>query len=520
MQHISVSKPRFLHEYFLQFAAKSPSQIAIISNNAEWTYSQLAKQSEEYAKVLEDIGIPIGERVILELEPSPEAIALIIACSIQGLVFIPVNPDTPQERLEAIITKTEAKLHIQKGKNRVFSQHPQLINAYLEEYTIITDHISKPQVNRKQMKILENNLVYLIFTSGTTGQPKGIMMSHRAVLSYFEGLAQFCDLPEKTRIGSISALQFDFSILDMGLAFGSGGTLILVPRSLIYHPKRFLDFIEQYQVTQMDAVPSMWKGILQYASTNTISTSHLNSIVYGGEYFPIDDLRRLQSVFKLKRIINAFGPSESIGCTFKNIEIPIREGLENLSIGPGMHNAEMLLIDEEGQLIQEPNVIGEIYLRGLCLFSGYWRDEALTEERLVPLPLSPDSGELVFKTGDLAYKHASGDFYYVGRTDNQVKVLGNRIELEEVERKILSHLSVNQVCIIVEEGHIPQLHAFVVLHDAETKTTTSDLRTFCAKTLPSYMLPAKFDVLEALPLNANGKVDRNALKRLEPTIKH
>ncbi|OOC58790.1 amino acid adenylation domain-containing protein [Paenibacillus ihbetae] len=508
------TKPRFLHEYFLQFSSKIPDQLAIISNHAEWTYSQLKKQSEAYAKDLEEIGLSIGDRVILEFEPCPEAVALIIACSIRGLVFIPANPDTPQERIESIISNTEARLHIQKERIRTFSQHPHLICGYLDKDAIITDSITKPEVNRKEMRLLESNLIYIIFTSGTTGQPKGIMMSHRAVLSFFDGLIHFCDIPEKTRVGSISPLQFDFSILDMGLALGSGGTLVHVPRSLVYHPKRFLEYIDRHQVNQMNAVPSMWKSILEYAGNNVISNMHLSSIMYGGEYFPIDDLRSLQSLFCLTRIINAFGPSESIGCSFKNIEIPIPEGLSNLSIGVGMHNAEMLLVDEEGALIREPDVVGEIYLRSPCLFSGYWRDEALTQMRLIPLPLLPDSGERVFKTGDLAYQDESGDFYYVGRTDNQVKVLGNRIELEEVERKLMSHPAINQVSVIVEEGQLPLLHAFVVLNDPKLKTPPRDLRRYCAKTLPTYMLPGKFDFLDSLPLNANGKVDRNALKRL------
>ncbi|MBT2765873.1 AMP-binding protein [Paenibacillus sp. ISL-20] len=521
MQCSSLSKPRFFHEYFLQFTSKMPDQIAIISNNGQWTYAQLAQQSEEYAKAMEDIGLPVGERVILEFEPCPEAVALMIACSIQGLVFIPVNPDSPQERLESIITKTEAKLYIQKERVRSFPQYPQLINAYLKENTIITDSASRPQDKRKNMKLLENNLVYIIFTSGSTGEPKGIMMSHGAVLSFFEGIVHFCDLPEQTRVGSISPLQFDFSIMDMGLTFGSGGTLVLVPHSLVYHPKRFLDFIEQQQVFQMNGVPSIWKNILQYASQNNVVNSHLNSILFGGEFFPIDDLRRIQSLFDLKRLINAFGQSESIACSFKNIETPIDQGVENLSVGSGIYNAEMLLIDEKGHLIEEPYITGEIYLRGSCLFSGYWRNEVLTKKRLVPSPLSPDSGEIVFQSGDLAYKDESGEFYFIGRSDHQVKILGNRIELEEVERRLLSHPDVSQVCIIVqEESNSPQLHAFVQLHDHgdQTKTTQNDLRRHCAETLPSYMLPAKFEFFETLPLNANGKVDRNALKRQLQTI--
>ncbi|EGL17956.1 MULTISPECIES: amino acid adenylation domain-containing protein [unclassified Paenibacillus] len=512
-------EPKFLHDYFLKFAEKTPESLAIVHHSEKWTYARLADKSRDYAERLKIAGLRTGDRVVLELDPSAEAIAVMIACSIRGFVFIPLNPDTPQERLESILTRTGARLHIQKGRSRKLSPQAEAGQAYLDEGHLLVPEVSQAADDLStDSKLLDTNLVYLIFTSGTTGQPKGIMMTHRAVVSYFDGMNAQCALPQNTRVGSVSSLQFDFSLVDMGLAFGTGGTLVIVPRSLIFQPRRFLEHLHQQRVDLMSGVPSIWKNVLAH-ERQPVEDIHLHSILYGGEYCSARDLRKLQSLLGLKRIINCFGQSESIACSFKDLPLPLPD-TESISVGSGMHNTEMLLVDEAGIIIREPGITGEIYLRGACLFSGYWLEEELTSSRLVPHPETPCTGEKVFKTGDLAYMDENGEFYYVSRTDNQVKIMGYRVELEEVERRLLSHPKVDGVCLIVHEGNKTELHAFMVLTDQEnTQTVQQQLRAYCAEMLPSYMIPSRFSFLKEFPLNTNGKVDRKALKAMQiPTL--
>lgn len=510
------NEPRFLHEYFLRYAETYPDQLAILHNSIQWSYSQLADKSHNYAERLKEIGLDIGERVILEFDPSAEAIAIMIACSMLGLIFIPINPDTPQERLQSIINRTGAKLHIQKGNLRTLTSELEVVQVFLAGSQLIIPQSMQLRNNTFSSKLLDTNLVYIIFTSGTTGQPKGIMMTHRAVLSFFEGMNSHCLLPMSTRVGSVSSLQFDFSILDMGLAFGSGGTLVIVSRSLIFQPKRFLEHLHQQKVDIMSGVPSIWKNVLSHQSQSN-KDFHLTTILYGGEYFSARDLRKLQTMLGISRIINCFGQSESIACSFKDLPIPLPDDLDNIPIGLGMHNVEMYLLNEKGDIIREPRVTGEIYLRGSCLFSGYWKEEVLTNSRLILHPAMFYTGEKIFKTGDLAYTDESGQFYYVSRADNQVKLSGYRVELEEVERRIFSHPKVNNVCLIAYEGEKTELHAFIVLHDLieDMRSMKKQLRSYCAETLPYYMIPSEFIFLNEFPLNTNGKVDRNALKRIQ-----
>ena len=303
----------------------------------------------------------------------------------------------------------------------------------------------------------------------------------------------------------------------MGLAFGSGSTLVQVPRSLFHQPKRYVDYLKTHRVTQMNGVPSIWTQLLRHTSDRIAGLDDLHSILFAGEPFPIQDLTHLRRLKPGLRVINCFGQSESVACTFHDVPQDLPQDTQNLSIGTAHPGMEMLLIDEDGHEITSPDVVGEIYLRGAGLFSGYWRDPVATAKALVPNPLRLESGELVFRTGDTAYKDGEGSFYFCGRRDLQVKVRGNRVEIEEVQQKLQTHPSIRQAAVTPDpDAPDQQLIAYVVFQDGQP-VDDRELYTFCRDLLPVYMWPARFIALPDLPVTTNGKLDRSKLHDHRPT---
>lgn len=508
-------QPVLLHQYFLQQTKISPDTTAIISANCQWSYQDLANFAYSYADILDDRGLVAGDRIILRLDPCPQAIALIIACSLLGLVFVPVSPESPLERVEKILVTTEAKLQIAASANQTsISYKYPIIQGFLSGNILSIKKRIHQKSRSVKRQVLESDLAYIIFTSGTTGNPKGIMMTHRAALAFFRALTNYCQLSPKARVGTIAPLQFDFSLLDLGLALGSGATLVQIPRKLTLVPPKLLGYLKRHQVTQLNCVPSIWKLLLHYAAKDIAKLQHLQTTLFAGESFPISDLIKLQSLLPHLRIINCFGQSESIACSFSEVPNPLASDAK-ISLGFAHPGAEMLLLDDEQQEIELPDQIGEIYLRGANLFSGYWRDPHATETALIPNPLNPLSGEQVFRTGDLAYKGLTGELYLVGRRDLQVKIRGNRIELEEVERRLREHSSVSQATAIAL--NLPEdtiLAAFLVIERSKPVPTTRELRIFCQETMLDYMIPSEIHFLDILPTTINGKVNRQALTQI------
>lgn len=346
-------------------------------------------------------------------------------------------------------------------------------------------------------------------------------MTHRAILAFFRALVNYCNLNTAAKVGTIAPLQFDFSLLDLGLTLGSGATLVQIPRKLSLIPPKLISYIDQQQITQLNCVPAIWQLLLHYAAPDIAKLHHLKTTLFAGESFPLSQIVKLQSLLPQIKIINCFGQSESIACSFTEVPNPLPANSKNLSIGFAHPGAEMLLLDENQQEINLPDQIGEIYLRGANLFSGYWKDPSATNAALIPNPLNPLSGEKIFRTGDLAYKGDQGELYLAGRRDLQVKIRGNRVELEEIERVLGQHPHITQaVAIALKEVDNTILTAFLVGTANISVPTTQEIRSFCREILPAYMIPDQVHYLGHLPININGKVDRQALiEALEPTFR-
>ncbi|HUX63543.1 AMP-binding protein [Sulfuricella sp.] len=478
-----------------------PERLAIVGMECSWTYHELAQHAEAYRAMLVAAGISAGDRVVFRLPNCPEAIALAAACAALRAPFVPLDLHAPEERIALLLEDVEPALIIGEGRY-----------AGAAARGIFND--GKLHIEGRVQRISDTGFepLYIIFTSGSTGRPKGIMMSEAAVLAFFHGLIGFMQLPESSRYATTSPLHFDYFWLDAGLTLGSGGTLLLLDRTLLRQPRRLVEEIARSAARYVSAVPTVWKMILAVAEDDLVKLANLKEIVFAGEHFPQACIKRLYERLPGLVVTNVYGQSESIACAFQRLPSPLPQGLQHLPVGVGHTEAELFLIDAAGAEVIAPGVGGELHLKGRILFDGYYRNSLETLRRLVPDPRGLDG--VVFRSGDWCYFDENKVFYFVGRIDNQVQVAGNRVELGEVEAVLLAHSAVNNVAVIaVEKEAGATLHAFVVSSEGLAENELEEqLRTHSAEWLPHYMRPNRFHLMKSLPLTSNGKTDALVLR--------
>ncbi|MFG3350139.1 AMP-binding protein [Streptomyces sp. NPDC048018] len=508
-----------LRGYLLAAAATTPDAPALVERAPggglrTFTYAQLEGLVDDYVAALDRLGLDVGERVVVQSHHCSSAVAVLLACATLGLPFIPVAPDMPDERLALIVDSAGPALFLQHGGGTRDALPDTVGTGRFGDEGLSIERAPRTGP-RIRGGVTPTDPVYIIFTSGTTGRPKGVVMTHRGVLAFLRGVRRLGFVAPGDRVATTSPLQFDFSLVDTGMALGCGATIVPVPREELGWPRRFLDFLTEAGVGQVHGVPSIWRPVLRTAPAELAAMSSLRRIVYSGEEFPLPEMRRLSELLPQAQIVNGYGATESMAASLTAVPTPLPDTLERPSIGWAHPGAEMALVGPDGRAVTEPGRTGEIYLRSPALFSGYWNDPEATAAALVPDPFDPASGQIVFRTGDLAYRGPEGELYFCGRVDSQVQVRGNRVELGEIERRLQQHEGVASAVVVLDErgGAEPVLSAFLVREDgaAGRGATAATVRAFCAAALPSYMLPQSVHFVGDIPLTSNGKADRRAL---------
>ncbi|MFD5449461.1 AMP-binding protein [Streptomyces sp. NPDC127100] len=500
-------------EFLLAAAETHPDHPAVVeyADGAErvTTFRGLREAAERYAAELDRYGLDVGERVMIVSDTSAEAVALVLACSSRGLPFVPVSPETPAERRETIERSAEPALCLfADGEPGTAVGHGRFGPDGIE--------VPLPPVRRERRRraVTPGDTAYIIFTSGTTGRPKGVVMSHRSVVAFYRGMIAEGFVSVGDRVGSTSPLQFDFSLLDIGMALGSGAAVAPVPRALLRWPTRFLKVLRVTRATHVNGVPSIWRQSLRHIPDQLAALTELRGVLFCGEEFPLGELRHLQRLRPGVRLINCYGATESMAASFAEVPDPLPDEVTHLSIGNGHRGTDILLLDPEGAPVREEGVVGEMYLRSPALMTGYWGDAGATDAVLVADPLEPRSGQRLLRTGDLAFRGADGALRFCGRRDSQVQIRGNRVEPAEVQRRLLAHPDVREAAVVVYEGPAgdAELSAFVVLGDGPAGTAESDLRAFCLRSMPAYMAPSVVRIVGSLPVNHHGKTDHRRLR--------
>ncbi|HEX8108396.1 MAG TPA: amino acid adenylation domain-containing protein, partial [Kofleriaceae bacterium] len=496
-----------LHTLFEDQAERRPDAIAVISEGRTLSYRELLQRSTAVARELRARGARPERLVAVVMDKGWEQVVAALAVLQAGAAYVPISPAVPRERLAYLLEHSQVELALtQPG-----------VDARLEwpagvERLCVTDR--EPEAGERLAPVqTAENLAYVIYTSGSTGLPKGVMIEHRAAVNTILDMNQRFGVGPGDRILALSSLTFDLSVYDIFGALAAGGTIVLPAPSATRDPACWSELMRRTQVTIWDSVPALLQALVDYADGDAARLpGSLRLVLMSGDWIPVSLPDRIRALVDGVQVYSLGGATEA---AIWSILYPIEAvdpGWKSIPYGKPMVNQRFHVLNEllESCPIGVP---GQLFIAGVGLARGYWRDETKTARSFF---VHPRTGERLYRTGDLGRYLPDGNLEFLGREDFQVKVNGFRVELGEIEAALEQHPDVAQaVAAAVGEVTARRLVGYVVPRTGAA-LTASQLREFLGAKLPAYMVPGSFVVVPALPLSANGKVDRAALAALDP----
>ncbi|HEU5381363.1 MAG TPA: non-ribosomal peptide synthetase, partial [Ktedonobacteraceae bacterium] len=489
----------FFVNKFETWANVTPTAPALKAGAKVLTYQELNGQANQLARYLRTQGIGPEICVGVSLNRSPLLLISFLAILKAGGVYFPIDPAYPQNRLEFLLHDAKpALLLTERTLFKQFSVQSTPMLA-LDAEAEIWQEFSKENLNLALSPIPEQ-ASYCIYTSGSTGQPKGVRLTHQGLANVMKSQRDFLGTQPGDHIAQFASIGFDASISEFVMALGAGATLCFPPQVKLLPTPEFLGWLQEQQITIITLPPS-FLSLLPLADLPA-----LRAIISAGEACPADLVERWGAK---RRFINAYGPTEATICATMGQCSP---AASKPTIGQPLPNVEIYILDDNLQPVHS-GIVGNLYLGGITLARGYEHRPELTAERFIPHPFSSRPGARLYKTGDLARLLPNGEIDFFGRHDDQIKLRGFRIEPGEIEFVLRQHDLIRDALVICQENDqgTPLLVAYVVLEQPTLPKDT--LRAYLAEYVPAYMLPDMFIALPSLPLNAHGKVDRQALPK-------
>lgn len=514
--HMDFPRDKTIPKMFEEAVCKFPNNIALSSNEGQFTYKKLNERANQLANCLIKKGVKKGDFVTIFMERSLETVISIFGILKAGGIYVPLDPEHPEERNTYIISDTKSPFIVTKGIY-VDKAKKLLSNSMsVKEIILLEDDIDDCSIENPDIDIKSSDLAYIIYTSGSTGKPKGTLIAHEGVVNLGYLIRNQFNINEKEILTQFATYSFDASVWDtFGSLFWGARLHLLSPEERI-SVEAFADAIYRTKATFIAILPTVFfNQLAAHLSEESYSKlSTVKRVAVGGEALSGEIVRAFQRKFQNSiEIINLYGPTEStVVATGHVINDLVPEDQTNIPIGKPFPNYEVYIVNEENQLCPI-NVPGEVYISSVALAKGYLNQEEKTKEVFIKNPFKENS--IVYKSGDIARILENGLIEYVGRKDSQVKVRGHRIEIGEIEDKLAKHPEVQDVAIIpIKDNNETMLVAYYTSKNKE-KIKTSELRNFLLEKLPSYMVPKYINYLEKMPISPTGKIDRKKLATFE-----
>ena len=521
----------FLHHLLEKSAKHYPNKPASTCKNRSISYQELESASNQLAHVLRMHGVERGDRVGLYLSKCLESVVAIFGILKAGAVYVPLDPSAPVRRLGSIIGNCKVKALIASEKKIAdltqLSPLPSSIQClvlvdarrtirepiFLGARTVTWEEVLRSPLNLPPVgHQSEHDLAYILYTSGSTGEPKGVMISHRASLSFVNWAHDCFKIQTHDRVSNHAPLHFDLSIFDIFATIKAGATLYVVPEELSVFPIDLANFIEEQRITTWYSVPSVLTKLVLHGNLERHQFSELRTVLFAGEVFPVKYLRQLKNLIPRAEFYNLYGPTETNVCTYYQVKDIPADRTEPFPIGKACANAEVFALNDRREIAAQGEA-GELYVRGESLMNGYWAMPGATQEVLVPHSfLESGSEKMVYRTGDLVKLDQDGNYHFLGRRDNMVKSRGYRIELGEIETALYSHPKVEEAAVISipDEEVGNRILAVVAMKNADGSAQI-ELKRFCAERIPKYMVPDTIEIRPVLPKTSTGKIDKALL---------
>lgn len=511
-----------LHQLFEQQAKLTPDAVAMVWEGVSCSYRSLNTRANQLACYLKQQGIETESRVALCLERSLEMGTALLGVLKAGASYVPMDPSFPQERSRAMIQDSGARVLLTQKRFAAHFHDATVPVIALDEIWPVLASLSDFD---SPSAAVPQNLAYVLYTSGTTGQPKGIEISHRAVVNHSTAMAKHYGLRPTDRVLQFASISFDVAAEEYFPTWSAGASVVLRPNEPVPEFSELRQFIEDHGLSVLNLPTPYWAEWIEACEQDgTALPSSVRLVIVGSEKALPDSLARWQRLAD-DRIVwcNSYGPTEATitASYFMPERLEDWTSATTVPIGRPIANVELYVLDSACQPVPI-GVTGELYIGGAGLARGYSRQADRTAERFVPHCFSREPGQRLYRTGDRARRRADGNVEFLGRYDAQIKVRGFRVEPAEIEYSIKQHPDVKDALVLQEVNGVaslaagflakePRLVGYVVPR-GETITTGQDLRGFLAERLPGYMIPAEWIFLDAVPLTPRGKVDRQALR--------
>ena len=493
-------------QYLEETAPRLPDKVAFANENVGITFNETLMRAKAIGSFLSNEGL-YKKPVVVFMKKHPNTLLAFFGVIYSGCYYVPLDEEMPRHRIELIFkTLAPEAIICDDTTKELVSGFDFNGKAYLYD-----DMINTPVNDAALTKIRDEQLdidpIYIVFTSGSTGVPKGVMACHRSVIDYIESLCEVLRPDEDTVFGNQTPLYFDACLKEVYPTLKYGATMYIIPKQLFMFPIKLVEFLNEYKINTVCWVVSALTMISAFRTFEKIKPEHLRLIAFASEVFPIKQFNMWKEALPNARFINLYGPTEATGiCCYYEVDRDFALS-DALPVGRPFRNTQIILLDENNK-VPPYGEQGEICVRGTCVTLGYYKNPEKTSEAYVQNPLNDIYPELIYRTGDIGKYNERGELMFMSRKDYQIKHMGHRIELGEIEVIVNMHEQVKTACCIFDNDK----KKIVLFYVGDI--SASYMAAYIKEKLPRYMVPNVIKSLDAMPFTPNGKIDRVELKEI------
>lgn len=502
-----------LIELFEESVAKYPQKVAVIDKDREITFSDLKKRAIALAQKIIDDSACQNKPIAVFLDKSIESVYSDLGIIYSGNFYMNLDVKTPAERISNILKLIEPRLIISTSKQirSIEAIIPDSVGAILLDVDCGNTCINEAYVMERLSSVIDSDPSCIINTSGSTGTPKGVVLNHKSFFDFTEWAIDTFKFDDDLIMGSLSPIVFDIYSFELCMLMAKASTLVVLPGNLAAFPAKILEMLEKHKVNFIFWVPTIMVNIANMDLLSTYKLESLKTVWFAGEVFPTKQFNYWHRHLSQTTFANLYGPIEiTLDCTYYIIDKDIPDE-EPLPIGYACRNTDIIILDSDDKAVKDPNVEGELCVRGTSLAMGYYNNPEKTSLAFVQNPLNTAYPEVIYRTGDIVCYNEEGLIMFKGRKDNIVKHMGYRTDLGEIEHVIINTLKlVKNGCVVYNQS----AKEITLFYEAANEIPVSEFRKRIGLALPKYMIPTVYNHLELLQRNTNGKIDRLYYKNL------